>query len=136
MYCGRAWLGGPQQKEEVPGCCYDDFPVCCCRSFCLKRMAEGGGWRVEGEGACSSRDGKRYGTVCDAMLCWRAMQWGCWGGGAVVNGHGGERASERCGAVRCDERSEVGSKIGNIAARLERRLRRERRLSGCSPGAI
>ena len=95
MCCGRAWLGGPQQKEEVPGCCYDDFPVCCCRSFCLERM-DGGGWRVKVRAALGMGSGAvRYGMRCDAMLEGDAM------GG--VGAHGGERASERCGVM-----SEVG----------------------------
>jgi len=66
---------------------------------------------VEGEGACSSRDGKRYGTVCYAMLCWRAMamQWG----GVEENG-----PVRGCG-VTIDERS--GLEDWDIAARLEKR---------------
>jgi hypothetical protein len=71
---------------------------------------------VEGEGACSSRDGKRYGTVCYAMLEGAGDAMGCWVLGAVVMDDGGKPASER---LRCDERS--GLVDWDIAARLEKR---------------
>jgi hypothetical protein len=72
-------------------------------------MVEGGGWRVKVRAALGMGSGT--GTVCYAMLCWRAMQWS-----AGCSGHGGKSASER---LRCDERS--GLEDWDIAARLEKR---------------
>jgi hypothetical protein len=83
-------------------------PYVAAEAFALRGWwrAEGGGWRVKVRAALGMGSGAvRYGMRCDAMLEGDAMGvlGAGGGGGQVVNGHGGERASERCGVM-----SEVG----------------------------